>query len=219
MDRRILSVVTLLYVASVPYDILPVAYGRTLTGPLALLLIVTWTMSNLRRPEKISFPASAGSLLFLYCVWIICTVFWSSDASVSVRAVQSFLLQAPLVVIFSNRLGHVWLRSLVTLGCSTSVLGLVVLARPGDPLRGGRGSVGGVDENVTAMVLVVGLAALVYAATHLGGQRGALLVPLAIVTGVATLHTGSRSGAIAAVAVLGATLLLLIRQKHIRPTV
>jgi hypothetical protein len=123
-----------------------------------------------------------------------------------------------LVVILSNTLGRVWLGSLVTLGCSTSVLGLVLLTRPPDALRGDRASVG-VDENVTAMVLVVGFAALVYLVTRLGGRRSALLLPPAVVTGSAILHGGSRSGAIAIVAVLVVALLPLIRRGRLRPVV
>jgi len=217
-DRRVLSAVTLLYVASVPFDVLPVASGRTLTAPLALLLLATWFFSSLRRPEKISFPRSAGTLLFLYCSWIICTIFWSVDTGASITAAQTILLQAPLMVILSNTLGRVWLGSLVTLGCSTSVLGLVLLTRPPDALRGDRASVG-VDENVTAMVLVVGFAALVYVVTRVGGRRAALLLPPAVVTGVATLHGGSRSGAISTVAVLVVALLLLLQRGRLRPAV
>lgn len=218
-DRRVLSAVTLLYVAYVPFDILPVVLGRTLTGPLALLLIVTWIISSLRRHEKIIFPGSAGSLLFLYCLWIICTIFWSIDAGASVDAVQTILLQAPLLVVLSNTLGPVWLRSLVTFGCSSAVLGLVVLTRPADALRGDRANVGGVDENITAMVLTVGFAVLVYAVTHLSGRRAALLVPLALVTGAATLHTGSRAGAVSVVAVLVVALLQFFRHGRLRPAV
>jgi O-antigen ligase len=217
-DRRVLSAVTLAYVAYVPFDILPVAFGRTLTAPLALLLLATWFFSNLRRPEKINFPRSAGTLLFLYCSWLICTIFWSVDTGAAINAVQTFLLQAPLVVILSNTLGRVWLGSLVTLGCSTSVLGLVLLTRPPNPLRADRASLG-VDENVTAMVLVVGFAALVYVVTRFGGRRAALLLPPAFVTGAATLHGGSRSGAISAVAVLVVALLLLLQRGRLRPAV
>jgi len=217
-ETRVLDGVTLLYVASVPFDILPVALGRTLTGPLALLLIATWFFSALRRHEKINFPRSAGTLLLLYCLWIICTVFWSVDTSASLDALQTILLQAPLVVILSNTLGRVWLRSLLTLGCSSSVLGLVLLARPQNALRADRASVG-VDENVTAMVLVVGFAALVYLVTRLGGRRSALLLPPAVVTGSAILHGGSRSGAIATVAVLVVALLPLLWRGRLRPVV
>jgi O-antigen ligase len=216
-ERRVLSGVTLLYVASIPLDILPVANGRTLTGPLALLLIATWFFSGLRRPQKINFPRSAGTLLFLYCAWIICTIFWSVDTGESVAAAQRILLQAPLVVVLSNTLGRVWLRSLVTLGCSTSVLGLILLASPADAARLDRTNIGGIDENVTAMVLVVGFAALVYLVTSLGGRSAFLLLPPAVVTGAATLHGGSKSGAIATVAVLVVALLPLIRRGGLHP--
>jgi len=94
----------------------------------------------------------------------------------------------------------------------------MLLTRPPDALRGDRASVG-VDENVTAMVLVVGFAALVYLVTRLGGRRSALLLPPAVVTGSAILHGGSRSGAIAIVAVLVVALLPLIRRGRLRPVV
>src|SRR5450631_3982757 len=92
-DRPILSAVTLLYVAAVPFDILPVALGHTLTGPLALLLLVTWLFSSLRQPEKIRFPRSAGTMLLLYCSWSICTIFWSVDNNASITTMQTIWTQ------------------------------------------------------------------------------------------------------------------------------
>jgi len=212
-----LNAVTLLYVAYIPFDILPVAFGRTLTAPLAILLIFTWILSQLRRPEKVNFPRSAGILLFLYCFWGICTIFWSADTGTSLLAVQTILLQAPVVVILSNTLRQVWLPSLVTLGCSTGVLALVALSRPPVAIRAGRANVGGIDENVTAMILAAGFAALVYLGINLAGRRAALFVPLAVVTGAATLHTGSRTGAVAAVAALGVGVLPSIWRGRRRP--
>jgi len=67
------------------------------------------------------------------------------------------------------------------------------------------------------MILVTGFAALVYLGTNLASRRAAWFVPLAVVTGAATLHTGSRTGAVAAFAVLVVGVLPLIWQGHRRP--
>ena len=215
----VLDWATLLYIASIPFDAFSIAAGRTLTGPLGILLVAVWVMSNFRRPRKIHFPLLAGAILLIYFIWLICTVFWSSDPNLSTRALQTFIVQFPIVLILSNTLQRILLRGLVTLGFSSAILGLSLLLAPGDPLRGGRGSIGGVDENVTALVLVGGFAALISAASILGDRRSLLLIPPLVLSGVATLHTGSRSGAVAVVAVLGISLVSLIQQRHIRPSV
>lgn len=215
----VLDWLALLYIASIPFDAFSVTAGRTLTGPLAILLIAVWVVSNLRRPRTIHFPMLAAAILLLYSAWLICTVFWSSDPNLSTRALQTFILQFAVVLVLSNTLERVLLRGLITLGLSSATLAAILLMTPGDPLRGGRGSIGGVDENVTALVLVGGFAALISAAISLGDRRALLLVPPVILTGVATLHTGSRSGAVAVVAVLGVSLFSLAWRKHIRPSV
>jgi O-antigen ligase len=74
----------------------------------------------------------------------------------------------------------------------------------------------GIDENATALVLAVGFAALIYVAMHFDGRRAVFLGLIAAETGVATLRTGSRSGAIAASVVLLVALLQLIRQRRMR---
>jgi len=199
---RLLSVVVLLYVAAVPFDLVNLAFGRTLTVPLALILLITWMGVNLRHHFVLAKLGLPELLLFLYVLWITCTAFWTASIDSTLQALPGLWLRAALVGVLINSLPGIWMAALVTLGSSSALLSLAILVGPTNSSRGDRGGLEGVDENVTALVLVVGLACLVFVASHFGIKATAILaVPLAVIGG-AVLRLGSRTGAIAAAAVI-----------------
>ena len=215
--QKALNVVTLLYVASVPWDLLPVAFGRTLTPPITLIFLFMWIVCALRDFRIIRLPRLAGLFLALYLIWATLTAFWSIDPTVSLSTIGSVFPQAVMAVVLSNALGAVWLWSLATIGCSASIIGLIVLRNPLDPTRSDRANIAGVDENYTAMILAVGLAAIIYFAFHMRGRVSFLCLMPAFIIGLAILHTGSRSGAVALIAVIFVGLLGALWSTGVQP--
>jgi len=214
--RKVLDLVALLYVAAVPWDILPIAFGRTITAPIAAVLICAWVVDGLRAPQPIVLPRSAGPLLYLVGLWVLCTLAWASDFAQGLATAQTYLVQLPLVVILANVLPRLWRRALVVLGISAGFLAASVLLRPADAMRAGRAAISGVDENTTAMVLVVGFAALTFClSVNIGKRRTLWLTVPLVLTGLAVLRTGSRTGAIAMAAVVGVALWFAVRDGRV----
>ena len=210
-NYKILDTLTVLYLALVPFDIIPLLGTRTITAPFGAVLVLAWLVDSSRRPERNRFPSIPGYLLFAYAVWATFTLFWSVDGGAATAALLNLLLQVALVVVLSDTMSRVWFPALISMGLSTCLLAVFLISRPADELRADRANIGGIDENVTALVLAVGLAALVFIVTSLKGRWALLTAVPAMVVGAAILHSGSRSGALAAAGIVGVAFLPLLR--------
>lgn len=213
---HLMRILTLAYVASVPFDILPVSFGRSITTPIGLVLVGLWGVSRLRRRSKFRFPASVTLILVMYLGWAATTITWSADPALSILTLQSLIVRALLLVVLCNTLPPIRDQVLAILGCSTAVLGLIILTQPADALRDGRSNVGGIDENVTALVLSIGFAAIICLLTFYRDKHHVLwLIPVGVVA-LATLHTGSRTGMIAIVMTTAVAIGRLLFRRPIR---
>lgn len=212
-SSRLTTLVALVYVASIPFDIVPVAGGivpvagaRTATPVVGALLLVVWLIDQIPNPVKIDVPLPAVLLLWAYTLWAIFSMFWSIDQAQSVAGLPRILSHLPLTIILCSLLQKIWLKALAVLGASTTALAWIVLLQPADIHRAERANFNGIDENVTALVLSVGFAALLHVALKVRGIPVVVTIIAAMITAGAILHTGSRSGAIALAAVLATTI-------------
>lgn len=214
---RAVTWTALFYVATVPFDIVPIASGRSATPFAALLLIGVWTVNKLRRPVKVSAPPIAIMFMWAYSVWALLSFFWAVDQGRTVQSLATLLLQLPVVIVLSSLLPAMWPKALVVLGGATTALASAVLLQRGEAFSGGRANVAGVDENVTALVLAVGFAVLVHIALEAKFRYAVLSLLAAVVTASAVVGTGSRSGVVAVGSVIGVVLVQSVARSKPSP--
>jgi hypothetical protein len=135
-------------------------------------------------------------------VWAIASIGWSAAPERSQLGALSLAIQILALAVLCDLMTHLFRQSLQVLALSTSALAVLVLLQPADPLRAGRASVAGVDENITAMVLSVGFAAALHLSFKTSGRWYLWWLGSAAAIGVGLLHTGSRTGAVAIAATL-----------------
>ena len=201
----LVSKMALLYVLVLPFDILPLVYGKAITVPVSLILIFCWTADKIRWRARIDFPITVGVVMYLYLFWILATTVWSSAPGTTFGAAATMAAQFLLVVILVDVLPDIWETALKALALGTVALALLLLSQPANLERGGRAGVG-VDENVTAMTLTIGFAAIMYLAVRASrGWVTGVYFGLVLLVGAGSVHVGSRTGflAVAAVLVIG----------------
>ena len=218
--RRMLHFVVLAYIATIPWDIMPVAFGRTASVPSAVLLIGTWIINRLRYPHFFRLPAGATIAIYAYVVWAATTVFWSPNADRAWLAFEALLAQVVVAFILATCIGPIWVRSLITLGGSAAVVSLIVLSNPANPARGGRANIAGANENFTALYLSLGYAALVFVIFQVSRRpQSLILMAPTLVVAAAVLHTGSRAGAVSIAVITIGGILQHIWISRTRPAV
>lgn len=186
------------YVASVPFDIFQVAAGRTVQLPIALALVIAWVASKINRREAWRFPRAALIVIYTVVFWCLCTAFWSVAPQKTIVSVVSLALQLVVLIVLCDVIPNLFDRTLSWYALSASVLAVVVLFEPADAaVRGGRASVDGVDENITALVLAVGFAVALHLVFRRQGRMTWWWLSLAGVIAAGTVHTGSRTGTVA----------------------
>lgn len=194
---RLSTWVAVLYCATVPFDPIPLAGGRTLAFPIGLILVAIVAVDFIagRRPGRM--PRSAYLILWLYLSWIILnTVAWSVRPEVSTAsAVQIFIRIAVLVAIATVVPIH-W-RSL----CSAYVVGASVLAAVvllfGTEEYADRTTVMGADQNWLALSMAVGLSLALAMMAEYRHIKAAMILLMGLVCAFGVIATGSRTGLIA----------------------
>jgi O-antigen ligase len=202
--------ISCIYVATIPFDLFTLVGGRTATLPAAGLLLFAWFADVSKSQRRVRMHGGVAFVLYLYAVWCFCTTLWSADVNGSLVNVTSLVIQILVAFVIADALGDRWKSAVWTLASSSAVLAAVLLARPLDDSRGGRGSIGGADENITAFVLCIGMAAAAHLMLDSPGVRRAVYAALLMAaTGAGVIYTGSRTGFLSAVGILLVATLLI----------
>lgn len=209
---KLLVRVACLYVLTVPFDLFAIDSlgGRTATVPAALLLLFVW-LNDLGASRRTlpSFPAVAFWLL-VYSGWCLTTALWSVNPQATLLNWTSLTLQMIVAYVLADSLRGRWRSALWAYVFGAAVLAVVLLANPLNEERGGRGSVGGADENITAFVLCIGVAAAIYLMLESSGaRRPVFAMLLALLIGAGVVYTGSRTGFLSLVGILLIATLLI----------
>jgi O-antigen ligase len=212
---RICDMVMIAYAASVPYDIFATVGSRSVTSLLKILLLGTW-IADLHRGHRVArFHGDIAVLLWLYCMWALTTMFWSSTPPSSRLSVgAALLLNAALLPVLVDALTRVGRKVFVALGLGASGLAILIMTQPRTAETGGRVRIAGVDENVTALVLAVGFGALLYLLPRSSRRAYLPVAGLVLVIGAAILRTGSRTGVVAVVALLATAVFLALKDRQ-----
>ncbi|MFD2080542.1 O-antigen ligase family protein [Actinopolymorpha cephalotaxi] len=199
-----LRTATLLYIASVPFDVLPVLDGHTVSPFFAVLLVVAWVVDHWSRATRACLRKGVQAWAYAAVVWLTATLAWTADPVASRRAWLGVVtLLAVTVVLIDVLVGVLFHRALQVASLSSAVLATALLLAPADPNRADRASVDGVNEMGLAYVVAFGAACAAYLVVR--ESRYLHVVTFVLCFGAA-LHVGSRTGALAvlAVAVLAA---------------
>jgi O-antigen ligase len=205
-----------LYVATVPFDLFAVFGGRTATVPAAGLLFFLWLLDLIQTRRRTITASRVGLPLYLYCVWCLVTGLWSVSPDGTLLNWTSLALQVVTAFVLADALGDHWRAALWTTVYSSAVLACILLTNPLNESRGGRGSVGGADENITAFVLCIGVAAAIYLMLDSRGLlRPVVAGLLAAVSSAGVIYTGSRTGFLSLVGIMLVGALLMRRRANI----
>lgn len=145
-----------------------------------------------------------------FWLWTLLSATWSWDQDASLLALFSMTALVGLQVVLTGVLSELWAPALKAYAGSTVVVSAVLCFQPASRAFGGQATFEGIDPNVTAFQLSVGLAALAYLVLTSSGLKWLGWSVGSTVAVAAILHTGSRSGVSAAVLVAVVTLLLAV---------
>jgi O-Antigen ligase len=214
-----LTALTLVYAASLPWDLYPVALGKSPAAVSGVVLIVAWLFTQLQNGGVV--PAAHHrifALLFVYWLWMLATGLWSYSISATITELSTMTAVLLLALVLSDTLKTCWRAALAWVATSSVPVALSVIARPSNPLEDGRATSVGIDANVTAMSLACGFAICLFFYLRPGRFKAARTLAIAGVTltAGAVLHTGSRSGAAALVVTTCLGALLATSKRDLR---
>lgn len=196
----------LAYVAVTPLEnlTLPFASPVQLIG---LFFFGTWVLDLLSGQTRFSTPVGTLLPFAFFAAWSGLTLLWSWDPdATALRAITNLALVLALVALADTFRGRVRLP-LVAMSLAASVTSVYVLLF-GVYEEGLQAQIEGVDQNITAFSLSIGLAAAVYLAmTTPESIPRVVWVGCVLVDIAALLRIGSRTGL---VSVLGILLILLV---------
>lgn len=231
--RRLAYVLLLLTLASVPFeDVVKFPVIGTLSRVLGALAFASWAASAFGSGHMRQ-PAAFHALVYGYVVWVGLSLFWSLDATATVRRIETYLQLLALALVIwdlcaSRRAIEHALQALVV-GLGVAAGSLFMNFARGTEAYYGRFAASGADPNYMSLVLALGIpiawflwlfgtrtpyrhlnlayipAALV--AMGLTGSRGGMIagfVALAYV--LSTAKRLSPSGFVAGLVILGAGL-------------
>ena len=201
----------LLYSAVLPFDIVPIGLGRSGTAPAAALLLLAWLNFQLHRPRRLPVGPSIILVLYLLGTWLCATLLWTANVGVTTSAIATLAVQIFVMIALADGLPGVWQKCLAWFGHGTSLVAIWVLMTGADRLRGGRAQIAGVDENMTAMSLAIGFAAVLYLISRRFTGSSILRWLEFVLIGAAILHVGSRTGLVAIGAVLALGVVIAFR--------
>lgn len=192
--HRYLVVALALYGASVPLSVLPLlgSYSPALVAEAVVVLaLINRRLSGGRQHFGI-IPI----LCLAYLAAATASYFWSVDPIATRTSLFSLGLNVVIVLGLANLSPSEVVRILPPLAYSTAILATVALLAPTQVGREGRANVSGVDENVTAYALAIGLAVAVgLIPCGASKVRRATYWMISAVCMLALLHLGSRTGA------------------------
>lgn len=185
--------VVLAYVASLPWETfeLPLATPVQLAGAVLFGSVALASLRGVRFP-RISRVQTL--LLGSLAVWSFATVLWSAAPSVSLLSAVSVLTLCLSSVVVAKTSGSIVLDSCQALGLSCLLLAVpVYFATPEEGYDGL--TIDGIDQNIMAFNLALGVAAALYAATNSTRRpvRYGFWIATLVIAG-AVLLTGSRTG-------------------------
>lgn len=196
----------LAYIAVTPLEnlALPLASPVQLLG---LIFLGTWVLDLLSGQTRFKTPFGSLVPFALFAAWSSLTLLWSWDPQrTTLVAVTNLALVVTLVAIADTFRGRVRLP-LVALSLAASVTSIYILAF-GAYEEGLQAQIEGVDQNITAFSLSIGLAAAVYLAMTSAASKPRIVWIACILFDIAALlRIGSRTGL---VSVVGILLILLV---------
>lgn len=202
-SRERLRKMTLVFVFLLPFDILPFAFGRSVATPAAVIVGALWLRHVLQHGARVAVGGGVAALVYLWWAWCVATSAWSVSLGLTALAVASLLAQLISMLALIEVLPEMREQSLRWFSAGASIVGVWALLTPVAPDGQGRVRVGGVDQNVTSLVLTVGVASAAYLIVF-AQERISLLIVGAqfLVLLAAAIKVASRTGLVAIVGVL-----------------
>ncbi len=195
-----------MYVATVPFDPIPINFGRTLAFPFALLLIVSVSVDAILGRRAGGVPRSVTTILWLYAAWILLSTFWSYDQVASTATTVEIGIRFAVLFALAFLIPSHWRRLTGAYVVGAVCLSLWILIA-GNEEYIGRATLNGADENALALSLTVGFALCLAKMSEWKKALAPLLLLPAGVIALATIATGSRTGLGAMVLVISISLL------------
>lgn len=193
-----------LYASLLAFDFLPFLGGRSVALPFAALFLTLYLIELLAGRIR-DFPQRAFVLTSVpMLAWTVTTTLWSASAPDTL--VSSVSLAFHIFLVFGLYCVMRYRKSLLLWsyvhGTTAAAVGLLLSAP--NAAREGRASVGGVDENGIALALGLGFAAACYLAVfETAGTSRILVAGEMLLIGLATAHSGSRTGIASIILVIG----------------
>jgi hypothetical protein len=210
-SRLILERAVLLFVGLMPFDIIPLVLGRSVTTPIGVLVTLLWVVHNVKFGSRSFLSRKAILGGYAWIVWCTATVWWSPALTVTAVAVGSLLVQLVMVVVLCEVLPDMRERSVLWFSAGATALSIWALAAPLAQDASGRVRVGGVDQNVTGLVLTVGVAGAVYLLVFRAHKVSQLILIVEIgLMFAAVVKVGSRTAVVAVAVVMLAVVAISI---------
>lgn len=196
----------LAYVAVTPLENLTLPFASPVQL-LGLFFLGTWMLDLLSGQTRFKTPIGPLLPFALFAGWSALTLLWSWDPNeTALRAVTNLALVVALVALADTFRGKVRLP-LVVMSLATSVTSVYVLLF-GVYEEGLQAQIEGVDQNITAFCISIGLAAAVYLVVTAAEPTHRIVWLSCVLLDVAALlRIGSRTGL---VSVVGILLILLV---------
>lgn len=196
----------LAYVAVTPLENLTLPFASPVQL-LGLIFLGTWVLDLLNGQTRFKTPISSLVPFVLFAAWSALTLLWSWDPdATTLRAVTNLALVLALIALADTFRGKVRLP-LVAVSLAASATSVYVLLF-GVYEEGLQAQIEGVDQNITAFCISIGLAAAVYLVVTAAESTPRIVWLCCVLFDVAALlRIGSRTGL---VSVVGILLVLLV---------
>ena len=184
----------LLYVFATPLDVIPLPFGSP-ASIAGLLFLFSWAVALLRGEVRIR---QGGLLVVLGALvtWSFATVAWSYAPSVSISQSVSTLLLAVSAVAISGVFRGSVVRPASVLAFGSVIAGFAVIVSGPDTTSGSeQATFFGIDQNVLAFHVSLGLAAALFVLLRVREPR--LRAPLLLIVSIqctSLMVAGSRTG-------------------------
>jgi O-antigen ligase len=217
MGPRVALHVLMLFVASVPLDVFPVASGASVSLVLGIVLVPAGVLGLVHRGYARRIGAAELGIL-AFCAWAIVSSFWAMDADLSTQRVVTYV-QLFVFVFFVRQLVQgeedaLLLAAAFLVGAAAAAIASMLMPQEIADAEGIRYAAGGFDPNDLGVTLALGIPMAWTLASRVSGWRRIGVysyIPLAL---VGTALTASRGATLAALASLLIVPLTLVRSRQ-----
>jgi len=198
IKKPVYALYTVVFISLLPHGLIPQDIYDYLYKLLAIVATATWLIDILRRRGKIIFTPTS-LFIFLFMLWSLITLFWTSNVSIGITFLQIylarfviFLLLVPNLIRTDDRLDG--FMTVLALSAWTLVISSVVTVLSTGFLPGMRFKVFEENENALGIITLVSMTGVVWKALRPSKLKIKIWRPLAFIFLLAAIGIIAMSG-------------------------